>query len=98
MRCGAPPPRLAATTSKDCGASGAALARAREAGRNRYAQVKAFYAIATVVPLSLTIALGLGAIPERLVRSGRGKPRPALAVYYGWLGTLAGVIVLAFLA
>jgi len=59
-----------------------------------YAQAKAFYVLAALVPLSLVAAVGLAWIPERLV-----DPRlePIRAVYFGWLGTLGCVIVASFI-
>jgi hypothetical protein len=59
-----------------------------------YAQAKAFYVLAALVPLSLVGASGLAWIPERLV-----DPRlvPIRAVYFGWLGTLGCVIIASFI-
>jgi hypothetical protein len=59
-----------------------------------YAQAKAFYALAAVLPLSIVAALGLSLVPDYFA-----GPRfvAVRALYYGWLGTLAGVLVLAFL-
>jgi hypothetical protein len=59
-----------------------------------YAQAKAFYVLAALVPLSLVAAVGLAWIPERLA-----DPRlePIRAVYFGWLGTLGCVIVASFI-
>ena len=59
-----------------------------------YSQAKAIYGLSAVIPLALVTALGLAALPEALA-----APRLQLvrAVYYGWLGALAGVLVLSFL-
>lgn len=59
-----------------------------------YAQAKAFYVLSAVVPLSLIAGLGLPWVLERL-----SAPRWLFvrAIYCGWLGTLAGALVLAFL-
>jgi hypothetical protein len=59
-----------------------------------YAQAKAFYALSVVLPLSIAAALGLSLVPEHFA-----GPRflAVRALYYGWLGTLAGVLVLSFL-
>ena len=59
-----------------------------------YAQVKAFYVLASVLPLSLVSAEGLAWIPEQLTAPSQ---RPLRAIYFGFLGTLGGVIVGSFL-
>jgi hypothetical protein len=59
-----------------------------------YAQAKAFYMLAAVLPLSIAAAEGLAWLPERLAGPQHSVTR---AVYYGYLGTLAGVIVASFL-
>ena len=60
-----------------------------------YAQAKAFYVLSAIVPLSLVGGLGLSWAPERLTSSVWA---PILIPYWGWLATLAGSLVLAFLA
>jgi len=60
-----------------------------------YAQAKAPYVLATALPLALCAAEGLGWLPRRLAETGA---RPWLALYFGWLATLACVIGLSFLA
>lgn len=59
-----------------------------------YAQAKAPYVLAATLPLSLCAAEGLAWLPQRLLDTRAALP--ALALYGGWLGTLGGVIVLAF--
>lgn len=59
-----------------------------------YAQAKAPYILAATLPLALCAAEGLSWLPRRLTST---PSRPWLAVYLGWLGTLAAVIVVAFL-
>ena len=59
-----------------------------------YAQAKAFYLLAAVLPLSLASAEGLAAAPAAASRAGFPW---ASALFYGWLGTLGGVIGLAHL-
>jgi hypothetical protein len=53
---------------------------------------KASYALPAIVPLAVAAALGFGWIHEWLGR----RSGVLLAVFYGWAGTLVGVIVLAF--
>lgn len=59
-----------------------------------YAQAKAFYVLSAMVPLCIVASLGLAWVLERL-------PAPrwlfVRTIYCGWLGALAGAIVLAFL-
>ena len=50
--------------------------------------------LAAVVPFGLVASLGLSLIPEALHER---RFRFLLAIYYGWLGALAGVVTLAFL-
>lgn len=59
-----------------------------------YAQAKAPYVLATGLPLALCAADGLGWLPRRLADT---PSRPWLALYFGWLATLACVIGLSFL-
>ncbi len=59
-----------------------------------YAQAKAFYVLAAILPLSLAAAEGLSIIPKRL-REPRHEP--LRAIYFGWLGSLAGAIATAYL-
>jgi hypothetical protein len=59
-----------------------------------YAQAKAPYVLAATLPLALCGAEGIAWTAERL----RGdRLRPLLVAYGGWLGMLAGTIVLSFL-
>lgn len=59
-----------------------------------YAQAKAFYGLAAIVPLAIVAAHGLAAIPGFFP----GDRFLALrALYFGWLGALAGVLVLSYL-
>jgi len=59
-----------------------------------YAQAKAFYVLSAIVPLCLVAALGLAWVFERL-----REPRWLFirAIYCGWLGALAGALILSFL-
>ena len=59
-----------------------------------YAQAKAFYALACILPLGVVGALGLSALPEALAHE---RWWPLRVAYWGWLGTLAGVLALSFL-
>jgi len=59
-----------------------------------YAQAKAFYALSAVLPLSIAAALGLSLVPEHFAGTRFLAVR---ALYFGWLGTLAGVLILSFL-
>lgn len=59
-----------------------------------YAQAKASYVLAAVLPLSLVAAEGL-ALPVGWLANGRTIVVRAL--YWSWLGTLASVIVLSFI-
>jgi hypothetical protein len=59
-----------------------------------YAQVKAPYVLAAVLPLSIVSAEGLAWLPRQLTGPHFTIVRVA---YAGWLTTLAGTIVLAFL-
>ncbi len=59
-----------------------------------YAQAKAFYILAAALPLALISAEGLAFVPRRF---DQPSARIARSAYFGWLGTLALVIVLAFL-
>lgn len=59
-----------------------------------YAQAKAFYILPGLLPLALVLADGLARTAEGCAKYG-GNWLPAL--YFGWLGTLAGVIVLTYL-
>jgi len=58
-----------------------------------YAQARAPYVLSGLVPFALAGAAGLAIVPNWLA-----APRYALAraLYFGWLGTLAAVIVAAF--
>ncbi len=58
-----------------------------------YAQAKAFYVLCAIVPLSVFAGLGLSWPLEQL----RERAAPIRFIYWGWLGTLAGSLVLAFL-
>ncbi len=58
-----------------------------------YGQSKAFYGLAVMAPLSVFFALGCGALDDWLAAPGRGAPR---ALFYGWLGSFAGVLLLSF--
>jgi hypothetical protein len=60
-----------------------------------YAQAKAPYVLATTLPLALCAADGLGWLPRRLVADA--SSRPWVALYFGWLATLACMIGLSFL-
>jgi hypothetical protein len=60
-----------------------------------YAQAKAPYVLASTLPFALCAAEGLGWLPRRFAHS---KSRPWIALYFGWLATLACVIGLSFLA
>ncbi len=60
-----------------------------------YAQAKAPYVLATTLPFALCAAEGLGWLPRRFNHS---TSRPWVALYFGWLATLACVIGLSFLA
>jgi hypothetical protein len=65
------------------------------AGALRYpfwATVKAAYALPAIVPLAVASAFGFGWVHEWLAR----RSEVLLAVFYGWAGTLVGVIILAF--
>ena len=57
-------------------------------------RAQAFYALSAVLPLSIAAALGLSLIPEYFAGPRFAAVR---ALYYGWLGTLAGALVLSFL-
>ncbi len=59
-----------------------------------YAQAKAFYLLSAIVPLCLIAALGLGWVFERF-----SEPRWFFVqtIYCGWLGCLAGALILSFL-
>jgi hypothetical protein len=59
-----------------------------------YAQAKAFYLLSAIVPLSLVASLGLAWLLETA-----SSPRwvALRMIYCGWLATLAGALVLAFL-
>ena len=59
-----------------------------------YGQAKAFYVLCAIVPVSLIAGLGLSWLPERLVAPIWA---PIRILYWGWLATLAGSLVLAFL-
>ena len=60
-----------------------------------YAQAKAFYILAGLLPLCLALAEGLGRAAEAFTQENR----PWFAgLYYGWLGLLAGTIILAYAA
>lgn len=59
-----------------------------------YAQAKAFYLLSAIVPLSLVAGLGL-AWP--LEKRSSGRWLPLQMIYCGWLTTLSGALVLAFL-
>ena len=59
-----------------------------------YAQAKAFYGLAAVLPLSLIFALGFDIVDERLKNKGLFLVRAAV---YGWFGTLALAIFFCFL-
>lgn len=58
-----------------------------------YGQAKAFYALAAVLPISLTFALGFEYVDKRLKDKGFFFLR---AILYGWFGTLVSVIFMAF--
>ena len=58
-----------------------------------YGQAKAFYAMASIAPLSAFFALGCGSADRWLEARGL---RWARALLYGWLGALGGAIVLSF--
>ena len=58
-----------------------------------YAQAKSFYILASLLPLSLALAEGLGWAAEKVSKPGR---LGATGLYFGWLGLLAGTIALAF--
>ncbi len=55
---------------------------------------KASYALPAIVPLAIASALGFGWFHEWLAR----RSVALLAAFYGWVGTLVGVIALAFAA
>jgi hypothetical protein len=55
---------------------------------------KASYALPAIVPLAVASALGFGSVHEWLGR----RSVVLLAAFYGWVGTLIGVIALAFAA
>ena len=59
-----------------------------------YAQAKAFYLLSAIVPLCLISALGLSWVFERF-----SEPRWLFVqtIYCGWLGSLAGALILSFL-
>ncbi|MFL2936565.1 MAG: ArnT family glycosyltransferase [Myxococcota bacterium] len=58
-----------------------------------YAQAKSFYILAGLLPLSLSLAEGLGWAAETMSKA----QRPAVTgLYFGWLGLLAGTIAIAF--
>jgi len=60
-----------------------------------YAQAKAFYIMAGLLPFCLALAEGLG----RTAEACNEKSRPWLSgLYYGWLGMLGGAIVLTYAA
>jgi len=59
-----------------------------------YAQAKAPYVLAATLPLAICAAEGVAWWPRQPLAE---RATPALAVYVGWLGTLASVIVIAFL-
>ncbi len=59
-----------------------------------YAQAKAFYVLSAVVPLSLVAGAGMSLIPEAL---SADRHRILRALYYGWLGALAGCLGLTYL-
>lgn len=58
-----------------------------------YSQAKAFYGLSAIGPISIIFALGLGDIHNWLA-----SPRLIVArtVFYGWFGTLIGVVFLSF--
>ena len=60
-----------------------------------YAQAKAPYILAGTLPLALCAAQGLSAFPRKMSPQ---TATPWLSLYWGWVGTLAGIIVIAFAA
>ncbi|MFP6639633.1 MAG: hypothetical protein VCC04_05270 [Myxococcota bacterium] len=60
-----------------------------------YAQAKAFYILPGLLPLSLVLADGLARAAEWCTQHGGNW---LAALYFGWLGTLGGVIALTYLA
>ena len=60
-----------------------------------YGQSKAFYGLAAMAPLSLFFALGCGALDDWLAAPRRQALR---AVFYGWLGSFAAVLLLSYVA
>jgi ABC-type transport system involved in cytochrome c biogenesis permease subunit len=59
-----------------------------------YSQAKAFYVLSAIVPLSLVAAAGLSLVPDALTGD---RHRFLRALYYGWLGALAGCLGLSYL-
>jgi hypothetical protein len=58
-----------------------------------YGQSKPFYGLAVTAPLSLFFALGCGALDDWLAAPRR---LPLRAVFYGWLGSFAAVLLLSY--
>jgi uncharacterized BrkB/YihY/UPF0761 family membrane protein len=59
-----------------------------------YAQAKAFYVLSAIVPLSVVAGAGLSLVPDAL---GEDRHRVVRALYFGWLGALAGCLGLSYL-
>jgi len=60
-----------------------------------YGQAKAFYALASIAPLSIFFALGCGAADAWLEARGASWAR---ALLYGWLGSFCAVLLLSYAA
>jgi hypothetical protein len=60
-----------------------------------YGQAKAFYALATIAPLSIFFGLGCGAADNWLEARGASWAR---ALLYGWLGAFSTVLLLSYAA